>query len=902
MAKSFVRHVLRATIPTSVAVAFIVFAAGSLGSLAFHLGPELVNSEAVILAVDYSPRTTGKGAVLAAVTGITFTATPNPIQVCDGSGYGITKLSWTSSPARAVHIRVGSATGPTMASQSGTSGAATTGKWVAQGTVFYLVDTNTGLALADTTVGVTANGCTTPPPPPVQPNPPPPPAPTPPPTPVVPPPTATPPPPPASSVTFSASPNPVQVCDGTGYGATKLSWTSTTNRSIEIRVGSSAGTVMAAQSGTSGTATTGKWVGEGTVFFLRDKTTGVTLATVTINLTTSGCAVTPPPPPTTGTNNFNPKGYLDGIDVDGNAYGWSFDPDTASESIDVHFYLDGPVGSGTLIGVTKASTSRPDVNTAFGISGNHGFVFSIPTQYRDGKMHKLYVYGIDSAGNSSKNQLLTTSNGLGYKEFILTSSVLLPPPTPVPPITKIDINGIKSVTYWDNNARLGCSDTLKQDLEAQLPAIKAAGFNAVWLVSWWGCFSTKAFPAPVYDAQSFARVRDVLALLKAHNLKAVLPFNYIENIPGGGENGVYVDFCSVLRYKTATDEYAGYHALRDFIQKYLTEIQDYSKDVVIMLHTEGVLCDAYENPPINTSKLLRNTVGRFPLDIPQELRNKYTIGFHDFVYRWSEPVALTVETAPTPLPSPYDFYSIAWYENQHYQEPYTQMTGWFARLREFYGQDLKIFNGELGADYCYFSASSQASRIVNLVKFAQSSGNGFNVWQWKGHVCGSVGADGFILNDSQGNLLPSGQELKTLLTGSIPEPVSQKLLVSQVNVSATFSASNPNNAIDGSSNTFWNSGGSAPQWLEADLGSAKTVAKIRLQVEQTPAGATTHQVYLGTAVWPNQTLVHTFSGNTSAGQWLEYTLPTPVSARYVSIVTTASPSWVAWREVEVYGN
>lgn len=339
------------------------------------------------------------------------------------------------------------------------------------------------------------------------------------------------------------------------------------------------------------------------------------------------------------------------------------------------------------------------------------------------------------------------------------------PPVSPPTFQPININGIRSVTYWDPNKRLGCSADLKNDLAAQIPKIKETGFNAVWLVSWWECFSPQAFPAPKYDSQAFGRVREILQLLKDNNLKAVLPLNYVATIPGTS-----VDFCSILRYRKGSD--SGYAALTDYVRQYLTEIEQYSDTTVIMLFTEGMVCDAYENPPIQSSQLLRTTLGRLPLDLPQALRNKFTIGFHDFVFRWSEPAALTTQTAPTPTPSPYNFFSYAFYApDDSYLEYIPTATALGNRLKTYYGQSTPIFNGELGVSYCHFGGAKQSDFTTKLVANAMAQGNGFNVWQWKGYSCSSSGADGFYLNDAQQSALPVRNAIKKLLTGSDATPL-----------------------------------------------------------------------------------------------------------------------------------
>ena len=116
-------------------------------------------------------------------------------------------------------------------------------------------------------------------------------------------------------------------------------------------------------------------------------------------------------------------------------------------------------------------------------------------------------------------------------------------------------------------------------------------------------------------------------------------------------------------------------------------------------------------------------------------------------------------------------------------------------------------------------------------------------------------------------------------------------------------ATSPNLAIDGNTGTNWNSAGSPRKWISLDLNETGLVKRVKLIVSQYPAGTTTHKVYVSTTA-PTDTnlgqLVHTFTGSTSDNQTLEKVFTTPYSARYVTIETTASPSWVAWREIEVY--
>jgi len=109
-------------------------------------------------------------------------------------------------------------------------------------------------------------------------------------------------------------------------------------------------------------------------------------------------------------------------------------------------------------------------------------------------------------------------------------------------------------------------------------------------------------------------------------------------------------------------------------------------------------------------------------------------------------------------------------------------------------------------------------------------------------------------------------------------------------------------AADGDPGTLWNSGAGPVQWIEIDLGAVYFIQSVRLLVSQYPSGYTVHRVR-GRGADPDSPYVtlYTFSGITDDSAALEYTPPQPWSGvRYVRIETLESPSWVAWREIEVY--
>ena len=104
-----------------------------------------------------------------------------------------------------------------------------------------------------------------------------------------------------------------------------------------------------------------------------------------------------PPPPTTELNNYSPTGSFDGVKTDkGQVYGWAKDQDDLSKPIDVHMYFDINAGrKGAVAYTCKADNLRSDV-------GYHAFNCAIPSNFFDGRRHKVWVWGIDLGTNSNK--------------------------------------------------------------------------------------------------------------------------------------------------------------------------------------------------------------------------------------------------------------------------------------------------------------------------------------------------------------------------------------------------------------------------------------------------------------------------------------------------------------------
>lgn len=104
--------------------------------------------------------------------------------------------------------------------------------------------------------------------------------------------------------------------------------------------------------------------------------------------------------------------------------GWAVDQDEPARVLDVHVYREAAAGQpgAIFVGSFKADQPRPDVNTAYNVTGSHGFSIATPAEVRDGQTHKIYVYAINPV--SGKNNPL-----LSGSPKTVTCPVAPPPPT-----------------------------------------------------------------------------------------------------------------------------------------------------------------------------------------------------------------------------------------------------------------------------------------------------------------------------------------------------------------------------------------------------------------------------------------------------------------------------------------
>jgi hypothetical protein len=178
-----------------------------------------------------------------------------------------------------------------------------------------------------------------------------------------------------SPATITASPNPITVAAGATAGQTTISWSAAGSSAVEVHVGSATGTLFTT-GGSTGSAQTGNWVGNGMQFFLVDATTHQTLATTTVTLTTGGTA--------TITANPNPITVPAGATVGQTTISWNA---PSSSAVEVHintatgtlFSGGGPTGSaqtgnwvsnGMTFVLVDATTHQPLASTSVTFAGS----------------------------------------------------------------------------------------------------------------------------------------------------------------------------------------------------------------------------------------------------------------------------------------------------------------------------------------------------------------------------------------------------------------------------------------------------------------------------------------------------------------------------------------------------
>ncbi len=83
--------------------------------------------------------------------------------------------------------------------------------------------------------------------------------------------------------------------------------------------------------------------------------------------------------------------------------GWALNKNSLSSSVLVNIY-DEVDGYRSMLSRAETTGLRPDVNSAYSATGNHGFTITTPSSVKDGRTHKISVYAVGE--NSSEVALI----------------------------------------------------------------------------------------------------------------------------------------------------------------------------------------------------------------------------------------------------------------------------------------------------------------------------------------------------------------------------------------------------------------------------------------------------------------------------------------------------------------
>jgi hypothetical protein len=215
-------------------------------------------------------------------------------------------------------------------------------------------------------------------------------------------------------------------------------------------------------------------------------------------------------------------------------------------------------------------------------------------------------------------------------------------------------------------------------------------------------------------------------------------------------------------------------------------------------------------------------------------------------------------------------------------------------------QDRPVLMGEFGAASVSYATAGAAAQVLHdwQVKSCSHGFDGWLHWTWD-----TAEDPNFYHGQSGGGLmnraLAPSERPNPCEPGSFSFFETNLALGAEVRASGVLSGEPPENAVNGQTSDRWGAGAPPTQWIEIDLGSPKVVGRIRMTTSQSPPGRTVHQLWVG----PSRealTLVHAFDEHTEDMQSLVFEPEAALEqVRFLRVVTTLSPSWVGWREIEV---
>ncbi|MBN2116955.1 MAG: discoidin domain-containing protein [Anaerolineales bacterium] len=327
-----------------------------------------------------------------------------------------------------------------------------------------------------------------------------------------------------------------------------------------------------------------------------------------------------------------------------------------------------------------------------------------------------------------------------------------------------------------------------------------------------------------------------------------------------------------------------------------------------------------DQPPLSlTSGIVETTTGSYDMSSPDQKTQMVSDGIIYYIAQMKEeillydPTALVtmgffvpeiaapdwyVETASLLQKSDLDFFDFHGYPGGASLEEHARHFG----MLDYDSKPIVL--GEYGAfRHIYSDIDSAARALTQWV--AESCQYGFDGWlYWTYYPADASVNDrtwGFVDEDNYllGLFAPVNQPDPCAV---VEIPNDNLAYGKPVTASRSLPAEPPENAVDDNSGTQWGAGEGPVQWIEIDLQGSHRITEIRLLVAQYPAGNTTHRLQVRASGSGAYQTVHEFNGSTNDNEWLVFKPAIPLqNVSQIRVQTIASPSWVAWKEIQVYG-
>ncbi|HLZ10890.1 MAG TPA: discoidin domain-containing protein, partial [Chloroflexota bacterium] len=139
------------------------------------------------------------------------------------------------------------------------------------------------------------------------------------------------------------------------------------------------------------------------------------------------------------------------------------------------------------------------------------------------------------------------------------------------------------------------------------------------------------------------------------------------------------------------------------------------------------------------------------------------------------------------------------------------------------------------------------------------------------------------------------------LTPALTPPAGDENVALRGTATASRGQSSAENAIDANPNNAWSAGDYPVQWFMVTLDKFYLVDRIELAITLAPAGKTSHEVWIGDASGSLTLFKQLTNVDTVDGQTFVIPVDPPQPVDRVLIRTTSGPSFVAWKNVRVFG-